>query len=60
MNINQRGILRPVRNEPGHGFHTDARRRAPLPVMAYAVYLYYSNVSLRYAAKSLRSVVVRS
>jgi len=36
------------------------RRRTPLPVMAYAVYLYYSNMSLRYAAKSLRSVIVRS
>ena len=38
------------------------RRRTPLPVMAYAVYPYYSNVnmSLRYAAKSLRSVIVRS
>jgi hypothetical protein len=35
------------------------RRRTPLPVMAYAVYLYYSNMSLRYAAKSLRSVIVR-
>jgi len=36
------------------------RRRTPLPVMAYAVYLYYSNMSLRYAARSLRSVIVRS
>ncbi|MFP3263280.1 MAG: hypothetical protein RXQ62_02265 [Nitrososphaeria archaeon] len=38
------------------------RRRTPLPVMAYAVYLYHSNVnmSLRYAARSLRSVIVRS
>ena len=36
------------------------RRRTPLPVMAYAVYLYYSNMSLRYAAKSLRNVIVRS
>ena len=38
------------------------RRRTPLPVMAYAVYPYYSNVnmSLRYAARSLRSVIVRS
>jgi len=34
--------------------------RAPLPVMAYAVYLYYSNMSLRNAAKSPRSVIVRS
>ncbi|MFP3283384.1 MAG: hypothetical protein RXP97_04820, partial [Nitrososphaeria archaeon] len=36
------------------------RRRTPLPVMAYAVYPYYPNMSLRYAAKSLRSVIVRS
>jgi len=38
------------------------RRRTPLPVMAYAVYLYHSNVNmpLRYAARSLRSVIVRS
>jgi hypothetical protein len=37
------------------------RRRTPLPVMAYAVYPYHSNVnmSLRYAARSLRSVIVR-
>ena len=35
-------------------------RRTPLPVMAYAVYTYYSNVSLGYAAKSLGSAIVRS
>ena len=42
--------------------HIQIRRRTPLPVMAYAVYPYYSNVnmSLRYAARSLRSVIVRS
>jgi len=59
MNINPRGALRPVRNEPGYGFHTYQEEDSP-PVMAYAVYLYYSNMPLRYAAKSLRSVVVRS
>jgi len=33
------------------------RRRTPLPVMAYAVYLYFSGLSLRRAARSLRSIV---
>ena len=38
------------------------RRRTPLPVMAYAVYLHFSNVnmSLRYAARSLRPIISRS
>ena len=36
------------------------RRRTPLPVMAYAVYLYFSGLSLRRAARSLRSIVSRS
>ncbi|MFP3209823.1 MAG: hypothetical protein RXR82_09135 [Nitrososphaeria archaeon] len=36
------------------------RRRTPLPVMAHAVYLYFSGLSLRRAARSLRSVIVRS
>ena len=42
--------------------HIQIRRRTPLPVMAYAVHPYYSNVnmSLRYAARSLRNVIVRS
>jgi len=35
------------------------RRRTLLPAMAYAVYLYYSNMSLRYATKSLGSAIVR-
>jgi transposase-like protein len=36
------------------------RRRTPLPVMAYAVYLYFSGLSLRRAARSLRLIVSRS
>ncbi|MFP3138290.1 MAG: hypothetical protein RXS42_08785 [Nitrososphaeria archaeon] len=35
------------------------RRRTPLPVMAHAVYLYFSGPSLRRAARSLRNVIVR-
>jgi len=60
MNINPRGVLRPARNGPGYEFHTDKRRRTPLQVMAYTVYPHYSNTSLRYAANSLRSVIVRN
>jgi transposase-like protein len=33
------------------------RRRTPLPVMAYAVYLYFSGLSLRRAARPLRLIV---
>ncbi|MFP3285560.1 MAG: hypothetical protein RXP89_06170 [Nitrososphaeria archaeon] len=36
------------------------RRRTPLPVMAYAVYLHFSGLSLRRAARSLRPIVSRS
>jgi len=36
------------------------RRRTPLPVMAYAVHPYFSGLSLRRAARSLRSIVSRS
>ncbi|MFP3235701.1 MAG: hypothetical protein RXR74_04815 [Nitrososphaeria archaeon] len=36
------------------------RRRTPLPVMAYAVYLYFSDLSLRRAARSLRLIMSRS
>jgi len=34
--------------------------RTPLPVMAYAVYLYFSGHSLRRASKSLRLIMSRS
>ncbi|MFP3401759.1 MAG: hypothetical protein RXP91_05805 [Nitrososphaeria archaeon] len=36
------------------------RRRTPLPVMAHAVYLYFSGLSPRRAARSLRPIVSRS
>jgi putative transposase len=36
------------------------RRRTPLPVMAYAVYLYFSGLSLRRAARALRLIMSRS
>ncbi|MFP3308685.1 MAG: hypothetical protein RXP27_03670 [Nitrososphaeria archaeon] len=36
------------------------RRRTPLPVMAYAVYLYFSGPSLRRAARALRPIMSRS
>ncbi|MFP3138130.1 MAG: hypothetical protein RXS42_07925, partial [Nitrososphaeria archaeon] len=36
------------------------RRRTPLPVMAHAVYLYFSGLSLRRAARSLRPIASRS
>ncbi|MFP3235036.1 MAG: hypothetical protein RXR74_01130 [Nitrososphaeria archaeon] len=36
------------------------RRRTPLPVMAYAVYLYFSGLSLRRAARALRLIASRS
>ena len=40
--------------------HIQIRRRTPLPVMAYAVYLYFSGHSLRRASKSLRLTMSRS
>jgi len=36
------------------------RRRTPLPVMAHAVHPYFSGLSLRRAAKSLRHIISRS
>ena len=36
------------------------RRRTPLPVMAYAVYLHFSGLSLRRAARALRLIMSRS
>jgi len=36
------------------------RRRTPLPVMAYAVYPYFSGHSPRRASKSLRLIMSRS
>ncbi len=36
------------------------RRRTPLPVMAHAVYQYFSGPSLRRAARSLRPIMSRS
>jgi transposase-like protein len=36
------------------------RRRTPLPVMAYAVYLHFSGLSLRRAARALRLIASRS
>jgi putative transposase len=36
------------------------RRRTPLPVMAYAVYLHFSGLSLRRAARALRLIISRS
>ena len=59
MNINPRGVLRPVRND--RESNPDQEEDSPSRII-YAVYPYYSNVnmSLRYAAKSLRSVIVRS
>ncbi|MFP3138064.1 MAG: hypothetical protein RXS42_07585 [Nitrososphaeria archaeon] len=36
------------------------RRRTPLPVMAYAVYPYFSGLSLRRAARALRLIMSRS
>jgi len=36
------------------------RRRTPLPVMACAVYPYFSGLSLRRAARSLRLIASRS
>jgi len=40
--------------------HIQIRRRTPLPVMAYAVYPYFSGLSLRRASKSLRLIMSRS
>jgi hypothetical protein len=59
MNLNPREALRPVRND--RESHIDQEEDS-LPVMAYAVHPYYSNVnmSLRYAARSLRNIIVRS
>jgi len=57
MNINPRGALRPLAINANP---IRIRRRTPLPIIVYAVYLLYSNISLRYTAKSLRNIIVRS
>ena len=39
---------------------TQTRRGTPLPLTAYTVYPFYSSVSLRYAARSPKNVIIKS